>query len=131
MKQPLHAVILFAHGSRDPLWSRPIQAIAARMLELQPQVPVRCAYLELTEPDLGAAVHELAAGGVTSITVVPMFLGVGRHARHDLPELVRELAVRHPHLRLDLQPAIGEHPLVVDLMATIALEQHRPETRPQ
>jgi len=129
MTQTLHAVVLFAHGSRDPLWSRPIQAVALRMQERQPGVPVRCAYLELTEPDLGAAVHELAADGVTSITVVPMFLGVGRHARQDLPELVRELALRYPQVQFDLQPAIGEHPLVVDLMATIALDQHRPETR--
>jgi len=26
--------------------------------------------------------------GVNHITIVPMFLGVGRHAREDLPELV-------------------------------------------
>ena len=126
MTKSIHAVVLFAHGSRDPLWSRPIQAIAARMQVLQPGVPVRCAYLELTEPDLGTAVRELAADGVTSITVVPMFLGVGRHARQDLPELVRGLIVLHPQVRIDLQPAIGEHPQVVDLMATIALEECRP-----
>jgi sirohydrochlorin cobaltochelatase len=117
----MHAVVLFAHGSRDPLWSRPIQAIAARMQALAPAVPVRCAYLELTEPDLATVVLALAADGATSVSVVPMFLGVGRHARHDLPELVRALAIQHPHVRLDLQPAIGEHPLVVDLMARIAL----------
>ena len=29
------AVVLFAHGSRDPLWSRPIEAIALRMAALQ------------------------------------------------------------------------------------------------
>jgi sirohydrochlorin ferrochelatase len=28
-------VVLFAHGSRDPLWSRPIEAIALRMAALQ------------------------------------------------------------------------------------------------
>ena len=117
----LHAVVLFAHGSRDPLWSQPIQAIAARMRELRPTVPVHCAYLELTEPDLATAVGALADQGARSITVVPMFLGVGRHARQDLPELVRALAILHPQLKVDLQPAIGENPMVIDLIANLAL----------
>lgn len=115
------AVVLFAHGSRDPLWSRPIEAVAARMRQLQAGVPVCCAYLELTEPDLGAAVASLVGDGVQRITVVPMFLGVGRHARQDLPALVQALALRYPQVRIGLQPAIGEHADMVDLMATIAL----------
>ena len=28
---PRHATVLFAHGSRDPLWRAPIEAVAARM----------------------------------------------------------------------------------------------------
>ncbi len=123
MSTTRRAVVLFAHGSRDPLWSRPIEAVAARMREREPDVPVRCAYLELMAPELGATVQELASCGATAITVVPMFLGVGRHARHDLPELVRALALSHPAVRIDLRPAIGEHPEVVELMAGIALAQ--------
>ena len=123
MSKPTRAVILFAHGSRDPLWSRPIEAIAERMRAHQREVPVRCAYLELMAPDLGAAVQDLARSGVEHITVVPMFLGVGRHARHDLPELIRALVVSHPGIRFDLRPAIGEDPQVVELMARIALSE--------
>ena len=114
-------VILFAHGSRDPLWSRPIEAVAARMEDLQPGALVRCAYLELMEPDLGSAVRALVQAGARQITVVPMFLGVGRHARHDLPQLVAALALDHPDVHLVVKPAIGEDPRVVDLMAGIAL----------
>ena len=117
------AVILFAHGSRDPLWSRPIEAVAARMRARRPDVSVRCAYLELMAPDLVAAVQDLAGAGATSITVLPMFLGVGRHARRDLPELVRALAQSHPGVRIDLRAAIGEHPEVVELLASIAMQQ--------
>jgi len=118
---PMRGVILFAHGSRDPLWSRPVEAIAERMRELQSDVPVRCAYLELTQPDLQTVVQDMVDDDARQITVVPMFLGVGRHARQDLPELIDQLTARYPHVRLDLQPAIGEHPRVVDLIASIAL----------
>jgi sirohydrochlorin ferrochelatase len=33
---------------------------------------------------------------VRELTIVPMFLGVGRHAREDLPELVKQLRAAHP-----------------------------------
>ena len=114
--------MLFAHGSRDPLWSRPVEAVAARMRLLDPDVKVDCAYLELMAPDLPAAVRTMVAGGANRITVVPMFLGVGRHARQDLPELMATLSREHPAVRFDLQQAIGEDPRVLDLMAEIALK---------
>lgn len=50
-----------------------------------------------------------------------MFLGVGRHAREDLPVLVDALRVRYPQVRFDVLCAIGENDTVLDLMATIAL----------
>jgi sirohydrochlorin cobaltochelatase len=114
-------IVLFAHGSRDPLWRLPIEAVARRIAELSPQVPVRCAYLELTEPDLETAVSELLSQPLEQVTVVPMFLGVGRHAREDLPLLMQALRERHPGVRFTLQAAIGEDARLTELMAQIAL----------
>jgi sirohydrochlorin cobaltochelatase len=116
------AVILFAHGSRDPLWRQPIEAVAARIAADRPDLPVRCAYLELEAPDLPTAAAELAAAGAVEIRVLPMFLGMGRHARHDLPVLVEALRSAHPAVRFAVQPAVGEHPLVTALLARIAGE---------
>ena len=116
-----HGVVLFAHGSRDPLWRKPVEAVATRMAEREAGVQVICAYLELTEPDLQTAVQTLAGNGVTAIRVVPMFLGVGRHAREDLPMLMAELKARHPEVAFELQQAIGEDPRLIDLIADIAL----------
>ena len=72
-------VVLFAHGSRDPLWHRPIEAVA-------------------------------------------MFLGVGRHAREDLPALVHNLRVQYHLVPILLQDAVGEDPRMVQLLAQIALD---------
>ena len=113
--------ILFAHGSRDPLWRKPIEAVASHIRKIAPAVHVRCAYLELTLPDLSTSAAELATRGVTSITVVPLFLGVGKHARDDLPLLMAALRASHPHIAFNLRPAIGEEAQVIELMAQIAL----------
>lgn len=116
------AIVLFAHGSRDPLWHRPMEAVAAQIASRSPQTRVACAYLELSTPDLPSVVDQLASSGVTSVSIVPMFLGVGRHAREDLPELVTALRLKFPDVGLTLQPAVGENEKLVNLLADIALE---------
>lgn len=117
-------LILFGHGSRDPLWCKPIEAVALRIRQRQPGVLVCCAYLELSAPDLATAASEIIAKGVHSVDVVPMFLGSGRHAREDLPRLVDVLRTQHPAVDFSLHIAMGEHPALLDLMAQIALGEH-------
>ena len=117
----MQATILFGHGSRDPLWRVPIDTVAQRMMVIDPQCCVRCAFLEITAPDLASTTAELIGLGVDDITIVPMFLGVGRHAREDLPELVKSLQSDYPAVRFVLLPSVGEDPRVVELLAQIAL----------
>ncbi len=117
-----HAIILFAHGSRDALWRRPIEAVANQMKQLSPDTQVACAYLELTEPDLQTTVAGLVQTGVNAIRIVPMFLGVGRHAREDLPLLLQDLIDQHPGVTFELRKAIGEEPELTRAMAEIALK---------
>ncbi|MES2584742.1 MAG: CbiX/SirB N-terminal domain-containing protein [Pseudomonadota bacterium] len=115
-------IILFAHGSRDPLWHKPIEAVAAHIATLATQTPVVCAYLELSTPDLGTATQTLVQQGVQAITILPMFLGVGKHAREDLPQLVAALRASYPETQFALKAAVGEDPRLVQLMAQIALD---------
>jgi sirohydrochlorin cobaltochelatase len=114
-------IVLFAHGSRDPLWRQPMDAVARRIREIDPDARVACAFLELTAPDLGTAVDDLVTQGLRRVTVVPMFLGVGRHAREDLPVLMAELRARHPDVEYLLQPSVGEDARLTDLLARMAL----------
>lgn len=111
------AIILFAHGARDPLWRRPFEAVAQRIKALRPDTEVRLAYLEFMQPSLSEAGHELAAMGARAVTVVPMFLGSGGHVRRDLPTLLEDLKSRHPSVVWSLQQAIGEAPSVIEAMA--------------
>ena len=115
-------IVLFAHGSRDPLWHAPIQAVQQRIQHQAPALMVRCAYLELTEPDLPHCVHEMIALGVRRIRILPLFLGMGRHAREDLPQLIGQLRQSHPDLLLELLPAAGEMPELTRCLAQLSLQ---------
>jgi sirohydrochlorin cobaltochelatase len=116
------AVVLFAHGSRDPLWHKPMEAVAAQLRATEPALAVRCAYLELSTPDLATVCQELTGAAVQYIAVVPMFLGVGRHAREDLPLLLDALRAQYPQVQFALKPAVGEDSRLIQLLAHIAAE---------
>lgn len=120
---PQTGIVLFAHGSRDPQWHKPMEAVAAHIAAASAQTPVECAYLEISTPDLTTATDKLIARGVNTITVVPLFLGVGKHAREDLPQLVTNLQNNHPEVRFTLQPAVGEDVRLIQLIANIAMER--------
>jgi sirohydrochlorin cobaltochelatase len=98
-----------------------MDAVALRIREIDPQARVVCAFLELTKPDLLEAVDNVVADGATRVTVLPMFLGVGRHAREDLPVLLADLRQRHQGVEFVLQRSVGEDRRLTDLLAHMAL----------
>ncbi|MDT8991351.1 CbiX/SirB N-terminal domain-containing protein [Curvibacter sp. APW13] len=114
-------IILFAHGSRDPLWHRPIEAVAQRIRARAPQALVQCAYLELSTPDLSTAAQTLITQGAQRLRIVPLFLGMGKHAREDLPQLVQALREQYPAIEWELTPAAGENEQLLDTLCAIAL----------
>lgn len=125
-----HGIILFAHGSRDPLWHRPIEAVAQRIRARAPGTLVQCAYLELNSPDLQTAAQALIAQGVKRLRIVPLFLGMGKHAREDLPLLTQALREQHPTIEWELVPAVGEDDLLLDTLCTIALQSATVTVKP-
>lgn len=114
-------IVLFAHGSRDPQWRAPMQAIAAQIRARQPGTPVCCAYLELCAPSLPEATADLIASGCRQIRIFPIFFGIGKHAREDLPQRVEQLRIAHPGVAIELLPSAGEYEQLTRLMADIAL----------
>jgi sirohydrochlorin cobaltochelatase len=108
-------IVLIAHGSRDPEWSRPFERIAASLAQKQPAVSIGLAYLE-HGPSLDETVAALLAKGVVSIRVVPVFLGQGGHVKEDLPRLISEAA--RPGVKLVLDKPIGEQPEVIEAIAS-------------
>jgi sirohydrochlorin cobaltochelatase len=115
------ATIVFAHGSRDPQWALPVERIAQLVQRRTPQQPVVCAYLELTPPDLAQAVARMLASDpqINHLRILPVFLGMGRHAREDLPEQLRSLQAMHPNCQFELLASAGESDQVLEAIASL------------
>lgn len=116
-------IILFAHGSRDPQWRLPIEAVALQIKQREPATPVLCAYLELCVPTLAQAAIDLIAGGARQLRIFPLFLGVGKHAREDLPLLIEGIRAAHPEVVVELLATAGESAQLTALLADMALAQ--------
>jgi sirohydrochlorin cobaltochelatase len=116
----MNGVILLAHGSRDPQWVSPFEKIRAAVESRRPSCAVSLAYLEHSTPDFLGAVDSLVARGATSIKVVPLFLGPGGHVRSDVPQLIERASVKHPRLKFDVKPFVGDASTVLDAIADYA-----------
>lgn len=117
MTSSSRALILFAHGARDPRWAQPFEAVAVHIRRSHPALRVQLAFLDFMLPTLGGAAATVVAEGARQVDVVPMFLGAGGHVRQDLPPMLQALRAAHPQARFTLHPAIGEIDAVTRAMA--------------
>jgi sirohydrochlorin cobaltochelatase len=115
------ALILFAHGSRDPGWSQPFERLVALIRKAAPEKDVRVAYLEVMEPDLSAAAAAAVASGASSIRIVPIFLASGGHIRRDLSALAEQLRARYPGVSIECSKPAGEDDAVLGALAQYCL----------
>lgn len=113
MKTSSQAIILFAHGARDPQWALPFQVIRRQLQAARPDAQVELAFLELMAPSLEAAVAQSAAQGAKRIVLVPLFLAQGGHMKQDLPRLVGKISDQHPQLEFQVLSAIGDAPEIL------------------
>jgi sirohydrochlorin cobaltochelatase len=111
------AIILFAHGARDPAWAEPVLHLKSLVAAQRPGVQVEAAFLERIEPALADAVGRLVARGADRITVFPLFMAPSGHLRRDVPALLEEIRAAHPALDIRLAPPIGA---VAELLGAIA-----------
>lgn len=109
------AVILFAHGAREPEWAQPFESIRERLRAAG--MTVELAFLEIMSPSLEEAAVRLAEKDVGTVTIVPLFLARGGHLKRDLPAMVERIRKRHPKIDFRVTPALGEAPEIVAAIA--------------
>ena len=122
------AVILVDHGSREPAANAQLFSIATALARRLRGRRIEIAHLSLVEPSVPAAIGSCIAAGAREIVVMPYFLAPGRHARHDVPRLVREARARHPGVRIAVSAPLGVH---AGLVAAVAERVRSAELRPR
>jgi sirohydrochlorin cobaltochelatase len=118
MPDNLAAVVLLAHGARDPRWAEPFVQVANDVRVAAPELAVAVAYLEHLPPSLGDAIRDLARNGARSVRIVPLFLGRGGHLREDVPRLVAAIAAELPDVAIEVTLPAGDDRAVQRCLAS-------------
>ncbi len=111
------AVLLIAHGSRQPSANDDLHDLAARLSASGDYPIVEACFLELAEPDIPTGGSRCVAWGATVVLMIPYFLSAGVHLRRDLTAARDELSQRYPKVDFRLGPPLGPHPLLDSLVA--------------
>jgi sirohydrochlorin ferrochelatase len=77
------ALLLVAHGTRDPAGAVTAEALACAVARRLPGVPVSLAFADVRGPSVTDVLAE--GNGTGPAVVVPAFLSAGYHVRVDLP----------------------------------------------
>jgi sirohydrochlorin ferrochelatase len=105
-----NAVLLVAHGSRNPQAAGVVQELAAALRVELGGTRVAVAYLDFTDPSVGLALTELAADGVREVVAVPLLFAPGYHLRVDLPSAVAEVRAGLPWLSVAVADPLAVAP---------------------
>ncbi|MDX6319635.1 MAG: hypothetical protein QOD35_3035 [Nocardioidaceae bacterium] len=110
MRDPLvsaPALVVVAHGSRDPRSARSVRQIVAGTRTLRPDLRIEPAFLDHVGPDLDTVFDRVVAKGFTEVVVVPLLLSSAYHARVDVPEVVAHASSRHPDVGVRVADVVG------------------------
>ncbi|MDX9943341.1 MAG: CbiX/SirB N-terminal domain-containing protein [Azonexus sp.] len=117
------AIILFAHGARDPEWAAPMRRVQGAIRQLAPDLQVELAFLEFMAPDLPGCAAAAIAAGARRVVILPMFIAQGGHLKREVPVMLESLRSTWPEVEFLLDKAIGEEESVVQAMAEAALRK--------
>lgn len=105
------ALVVVAHGSRDPRALSTVRRLLDGVRALRPGLPVHLGHIELNAPLLPDTLAELDARGTRAAVLVPLLLSRGYHVKQDIPDMA---AGARLHTRV--AAPLGPHPLLVDAL---------------
>lgn len=118
------AVIIVDHGSRRAEANDMLLSLAA-MYKSHSKVPiVEAAHMEMAVPSIADAYKRCVEQGAKHIICHPFFLAPGRHVQEDIPLLMKEASIQHPHVTYTITEPLGVQNGVIELISQ-AIEASR------
>lgn len=116
------AVLLIAHGSRQPEANADLVWLAEQLRARDGFDIVEPSYLELADPSIPEGGRRCVARGAERVVLLPYFLSAGVHVQRDLQDHRRRLQDAYPAVEFVLAEPLGRHALLVELAARRAAE---------
>ncbi len=109
------AVILLAHGTREPDASGPVYRYAEALAH-ESGMHVEPCMREFIEPSVPTVVRKLVTAGYARVLVVPFFLFKSGHVTRDIEEDIGAERVKYPEVTFEIGEPIGFDPAMVGIL---------------
>lgn len=112
----MKAILYICHGSRIETGCREaLDFIDKTKPFIDAPIQEAC-FLELAAPTIELGWERCIAQGATEIIALPFLLLEAGHAKKDIPNILRKLHLRHPHIFLHCARPIGVHEKIIDIL---------------
>jgi len=115
-------LVACSHGTASEEGRAVVRELVERIAALVPGTAVAQAFVDVEQPEVADVVTESVADG--PVVVVPLLLSTGFHTEVDIAGSVR------PHALAARAPALGPHPLLVEVLRDRITEALGGELRP-
>jgi sirohydrochlorin ferrochelatase len=113
----MKGILIVDHGSRKREANDMLRCMSNLLQTMAgPEVVVRHAHMELSDPDIAHGFADCVARGATDVVVFPYMLSPGRHSTADIPRMVAEAARAFPLVTFSVTPAFGVHEKLAELI---------------
>jgi sirohydrochlorin ferrochelatase len=105
----MKCLLIVAHGSRRPNSNEEVRQLAA-CVSRQPDSgfdDVAAAFLEIAEPSIPQGLEACIIRGANEVVVFPYFLAAGRHVVEDIPDEIKPVIDKYPHIPVRIAPHLG------------------------
>lgn len=109
------ALLLIAHGSRNPKANQDIVDLAKRFLQRGHSITEPC-FLELAPPTIEDGGTKCVEQGAQRVVMLPYFLSAGIHVVEDLLEARNTMSERFANVEFILAKPLGPHTMLEDLL---------------
>ena len=110
------ALLIIDHGSKRKAANDMIFDVVKIVQSLKPQLLVVGAHMELADPTIEDGINQCINQGATSIVVQPFMLSPGRHSVSDIPNMVKDIAKKHPNISITLGKHFGTHQKIAEII---------------
>ena len=125
----MDAVVYIGHGSRSNEGNAQFITFVQSVMKEIPFQKQKIAFLELVKPTINETLEKLIEEGAERILVVPVLLFAAAHHKQDIPEAIKVVQGRYPHVSFVITDPFDVHSnmieLVVKRVKEIANEQAR------
>ncbi len=117
-----YAIVVAAHGSRDPAALREVEALLALMRKCAPSRAIVHGFLEFARPTIDEAVRAVVERGERRVVMLPALLLAATHAKNDMPGELALLKRQFPGVEFHFGAPTDVHPLLLRLAQQRILE---------